>query len=440
MGKDEYLKKIEGLVLDLNQSSTSAHRAAVVKQMKNLDRQYLEGQNISIVGQVMFTRHGQCEPRSRSGKALGLKPNAPLEDVAVEGMANTNKATSVLLLNPNETPRVIVSPLVRTMQTASLLMPVDLKLNVSINPALSEVSTAPSGLDIRSPEESIKVSTKSSLLNRTVLAISGAGFGAKYFDKLTTKKTTAAAILSSRSHDNSTLETPSALDYNGNKVDDIKSIYKNTKEKDLWLIGHGANFKKYFKETFGLKASFGFCETKTVYKTEKEGQEPSFFIPPYSLKVNQKTGELEGNFTGFLKEVKKEVTLKERFTGILDKLRGKNQDSIPDGDLSKPVSVSKPVKFSTDPLRKPDPSSDTSPPSPEASLDEQISIAKKRNSILGKEIKKVKDEILTFEQQITIAIAQKAALNEKNDTPEIMEPQNSEVTPSHDSEGLFRPK
>ncbi len=305
-----YLQFINTLINQLNVSKKN-EKQELLKQIKEADKLYLEARGISVNGQVLFSRHGQCA--SWGQKKFGLSPNSPISEDAERNMADTSESTKVLLSSPDEIPRIAISPMIRAMQTASLIIPKDLKANVSIESSLSENSSAPSGLDVRSNSDLQETSKKTPFfsIKRILFFLTNLFYGQKVFEALDKKRQEAAHKI--QLHNNSGHDIrkdgkiPQALDYEGDKIQDTKKMINETKEKDLWLIGHGKNFKAFFEDTFGIDAGFKFGETRVVYKIEAEGLSSTLYTPPYSLVVNQQTGGIEGKYTGVSKAATKDV-------------------------------------------------------------------------------------------------------------------------------------
>ncbi|KTC99806.1 phosphoglycerate mutase family protein [Legionella feeleii] len=304
-----YVQQIDALITQLNES-TKDQKQKILEEIKRTDQTYLEEQGMTVNGQVLFSRHGECSGWGQ--KRFGISPNAPISDKAAQNMVTTNQATQALLSHPNETPRIIISPMIRAMQTASLIIPENIQANISIEPALSENSSAPSGLDVRSTQDLETVSKKAPFfsLKRILFFLTSLIYGAADFNALNQKRQEAADKIQSHNIPNQDIlidgKVPQSLDYDGDKIKDTKQIINDTTEKDLWLIGHGKNFKAFFKDLFSIETSFKYGETRVAYKIESEGGEQTLYTPPYSLVINQKTGEIEGHYTGISKTSIKE--------------------------------------------------------------------------------------------------------------------------------------
>ncbi|HAT1597065.1 TPA: histidine phosphatase family protein [Legionella pneumophila] len=308
--KQMYIQRIKMLISQLNHGSKE-EKQVILQLIKQADQLYLETQGMSVRGQVLFSRHGECAIWGQ--KKFGVSPNSPISEEAARNMAATSEATKVLLTHPEKSPRIAVSPMIRAMQTASLIIPKDIQANISIEAYLSENSDAPSGLDVRSNQDLQEVSKKTPFLSlkRILFFLTNLFYGQKDFEALNEKRKEAADKIQKHNKPGQDIyknkNIPQALDYDGDKIRDTKKLINETTEDDLWLIGHGKNFKTFFKEVFDIDRDFKFAETRVAYKIKAEGFEPTLYTPPYSLVVNQKTGEIEGIFTGVSKAATKDV-------------------------------------------------------------------------------------------------------------------------------------
>ena len=282
-------------------------RNDILVRMKELDKQYLESQGLTVVKQVVFTRHGRC---SRQQKGFGFSPNSPIEDSANEAMADTNKSTAALLLSP-KTAEFVVSPLVRAMQTAARFIPFGTRgASIQVDPALCEISNAASGTDLRSKEDFNKLPPGASLRKRFVFFVSRLFYGEKTFEELADKRRQACASLQSSAANE--VHVHPSIGYQGNKIEGINERIKNSKSTDVCFVGHGQNFKAYFKKTFGIDTEFDYGEIRKVYLVQQSKAQKQFaFIPPYRLQIDQKTGEIKATYTGALTLVK-DVTAKTK--------------------------------------------------------------------------------------------------------------------------------
>lgn len=342
--KNEYLKQIEHLIGQLNDCGDN-ERTTLLQQIKETDQLYLESQGMKVNGQILFIRHGTCA--SWEQKKYGLNPNSPLSDEAVNAMQTTNQSTRALLSHPDKQPRIVVSPMIRAMQTAALIIPYDPDKGavLSIDPALSENSDAPSGLDIRSKEDLQRVLRNTSFFKTPLKAflffISNLFYSdKKLFDSLDDKRNAAAAKLVQYA-ENGTIDLydkkgsiKPSLDYTGNKIEDINKLITQTINKDLMLIGHGNNFKKYFNEQFGINSTFSYGEIRSVYKMQADDEALTLFTPPYALVINQKTGTIEGQYTGFTARLTKEIEWPAKSSAIILKQSGLSSSTDAQHSLS----------------------------------------------------------------------------------------------------------
>lgn len=299
--KQLYLHHIGELVEQVNKASKEEKRQ-LLEQIKESDKFYLEALGLVIHGKVLFTRHGECGVWAQ--KKLGANPNSAISENAEQNMSQTNEMTDALLSHPDKPPRIAISPLVRAMQTASLLIPKEIKANISVEVYLSENSSAPSGLDIRSQEDllAVKKQTPFFSLKRFLLFLASIFYGTEDFKLLKDKRDTAIAKIQKHNipgqHILKDNKLPQSLDYEGDKIKDTKKLIDETGDEDLWLIGHGKNFSAFFDDAFGIDRNFKYCETRTAYRIKAAGLEPTLYTPPYALVVNQQTGEIEGLYTG----------------------------------------------------------------------------------------------------------------------------------------------
>ena len=373
-----YSALIKDLIEELNKAKGNPEeKATILQQLKEADKAYLDVQGIAITRQVLFMRHAKCS--AIDDKALGLEPNTAANDAALANMEKTHQYTASLLLNPFE-PIVVISPLVRALQTAAKVVPRDGNATVTIDPALAENGGAPSSTDARNRNQLTNVMNEIPLFSMKEQSWELPVLAQKPLRKV-------LSWLNSPMDDDETLELswkipvasiPKALllvsslrqtDYIGlakkrnNAIDSLleasngcnggitagaknSSSYRNnhiTKEEkieriyeliqseeineqipskgfnaltrelnaldkrnndlaklnDLMLIGHGSNFKSFFKVTFGNDSSFAYCESRKVYVVQdlSEHNKSKLFSPCYTLTINQKTGEIEGTHT-----------------------------------------------------------------------------------------------------------------------------------------------
>jgi hypothetical protein len=295
-----YKNQIRGLINRLTESN-DPERKTILKEIKQIDRLYFEKNGMTIHGQVLLSRHG--ESKKWGQKKLGLSPNSPISEAAEKNLAKTNQLTHDLLLHDNEL-RCAVSPLVRPLQTAALIIPAGIKARISIHLALSENSNTPSGLDIRSNDDlnNISKNTRFFSIKRFLFFLSKLIYGLKHFNFLNQKRSMAAKVIESHNKPEHSIfkngEISQALDYKENKISAIEKLINDTTEKDLWLIGHGTNFKTFFSKKFGIKSSFKYCETRRIYKVQGNGSDPILVTPPYTMFINQRTGKIDSTYTG----------------------------------------------------------------------------------------------------------------------------------------------
>jgi hypothetical protein len=279
-------------------------KASILKQIKEIDKIYLERKGNEIVGHVLFSRHGQCGQWNQ--KKMGLKPNTAIEKDAEQNMQSTNLATKELLFYPHSL-QVAISPMNRAMQTASLLIPKGISnAKIIVEPALTENSELPSGWDIRSTADLQLLTKQTSFwqapFKKIFLKISQWLYGDEYFKNHYLQRVAAAKKI--EAYGNCILQSDNAnqpdvcqnINYAGDKIKAIQELINNTNNQDAWLFGHGKNFKIFFTKVLGIKADFAYAETRSVYKI-RANQSVFLYSPPYVFFINQKTGKIEGKYT-----------------------------------------------------------------------------------------------------------------------------------------------
>ncbi|CAM4429434.1 MAG: hypothetical protein LEGION0403_FIIPPAGN_02200 [Legionella sp.] len=306
--KQIYFQYVDEIINKLSQVNEE-EKGALLKQLKEADQVYLNAQKLEIIGHVLFSRHGKSAIWAQ--KRLGMSPNAPIAASAEASMSQTNQFTGNLLLYPgNNQPFIAISPMNRAMQTAGLLIPENIcDAEISIEPALTENSSHPSGCDLRSKADMKKIYEATSFWREPVKVIlwffSMLFSGQKEFDNLYEKRMQALDNIKKHGSVESQLidncvDVKQDLDYAGDKVEEIKKLIEKVDGRDCWFFGHGKNFQSFFAELFGIKSIFAYAETRSVYKTRNDQNELSLFTPPYVLQVNQETGAIEGKFTASL--------------------------------------------------------------------------------------------------------------------------------------------
>ncbi|KTD60345.1 coiled-coil protein [Legionella santicrucis] len=302
-----YLKEINKLIEQLNKSQDDQCRT-ILKQIKEVDRLYLQAKGIEITAHILFSRHGECS--SWGQKRLGLSPNAAISEKAAKNMETTNQFSGSLLFYPaNQHPRIAISPMNRAMQTAGLVIPTEINnAQISILPFLVENTVSPSGYDVRSKEDMQKLYDRFSFwkspIQKILLKISMWIYSDEDFKQLYKKRMEAAEkiqihgkpiILESRA--NGKPDVCQNLDYSGDKIKDTKAFIERVEQQDCWLFGHGKNFKTFFQNVLGIESDFDYGETRSVYKIKIDGEVSSLYHPPYVMLINQETGKIEGKYT-----------------------------------------------------------------------------------------------------------------------------------------------
>jgi hypothetical protein len=202
----------------------------------------------------------------------------------------------------------MISPMTRALQTAGAIIPQNSqkKAVVSIEPALTETSSAPSGFDVRSKQDLEIVKGKLPWWHRFGIDILNFLFG--FLDIGYGKKTSLRqeAIKNIQKYN----DGPSIVEEHGEvkqnldldekaKSEIIRTHINDTQQGDLWLVGHGKNFKALLKNPpfHGKDEEFLFGETRSVYKVTGDPTS-EFFTPPYALEIDHKTGNITGRYTG----------------------------------------------------------------------------------------------------------------------------------------------
>ncbi len=315
-----YQQKIEALIEELNSLHPDKYQNQineVLRKIKAEDQQFILNSGLDITGHVLFSRHGESALWNQ--KKLGFNPNAALSEQAIDNMSHTNKFTSGLLRYPNKPVRIAVSPLVRAKQTASLMIPAHLKnAQIIIQPALSENSFTPSGNNITSLEQLKQEYNQMSFWQTPIkviifkLTLWFYSYS-NVFERIQKESAQADEIMLrisgvtpqeyfSQGQQNNegdyTFDTNSLSE--DHKIRTTRHLIRGnlkSDERDFWLFGHGNNFKSFFNKTFGIKSTFEYGETRSVYNTQKEPGVTSLFSPPYTFVIDQSTGRIRGKYT-----------------------------------------------------------------------------------------------------------------------------------------------
>ncbi|MCL9685062.1 histidine phosphatase family protein [Legionella maioricensis] len=315
-----YKQKIAALIEKLNSLSPDEYQIqvnAILHQIKETDHQFILNSGLNVTGHVLFSRHG--ESATWGQKKLGLNPNAALSEQAIDNMSHTNRSTAGLLHYPDNLTRIAVSPLVRAKQTASLLIPANLaKAQISLQPALSENSFTPSGNNITSLEQLKKEYAQMSFwqtpLKVIIFKLSIWFYGhSSIFEQIQKKSAQAdetmlhvPGVTSQDYFSQGQLNNEGSYTFDTNSLSEDQKIRATRQlirdnlkhgESDFWLFGHGNNFKSFFNKTFGIKSTFEYAETRSIYNTQKEPGVTSLFSPPYTFVIDQGTGRIRGKYT-----------------------------------------------------------------------------------------------------------------------------------------------
>lgn len=314
----EYLGQIKELINQLNvcHGKDDLRRAEIIAQIKEVDKLFLAAQEKNIINQILFTRHGQCDFWGQ--KRFGLNPNSPLAEEALEHLEETNQYTQSLLTFTDKSPRIAISPMTRAMQTAGLIIPKQLSsAEISIEPVLSENSSAPSGHDVRSVKDMQLLSKEytfwKSPLKAILFFLSSLIYGHKVFEEHKQKR--QEAIKNIQLHNGGVSIITSEGDVKQDlhldkekKIERIQQFIHDVDEgRDLWLIGHGKNFTDFFERIFNINTDFDFGDTQPVYKIAQSENKSYLFVTPYTLIVNQDTGKLEGKYKGVIGQVEEQT-------------------------------------------------------------------------------------------------------------------------------------
>ncbi|MCW8409917.1 histidine phosphatase family protein [Legionella sp. PATHC035] len=301
-----YLKEIKKLIIQLN-GAQGAKSSQILAQIHETDRLYLDARGMEITAQVLFSRHGECGMLGQ--KKLGLSPNAAISEEAEKNMAITNQLSGALLCYSSQEhpPLIAVSPMNRAMQTASLVIPQEINnADIKVLPFLTENSVSPSGFDVRSiadmQELYDQLSFWTSPFKKLLLKLSIWTHSDEDFSPLYEKRKSAAEKIEQHGKnkilsDGDKPDVCQNLKYHGDKILETKTLINTVTQRDCWLFGHGRNFRAFFQDVFGMDTDFDYGETRRVYKT-KINDKISLYNPPYALVINQKTGKIEGKYTG----------------------------------------------------------------------------------------------------------------------------------------------
>lgn len=281
----------------------------ILKAITELDQQFIKDSNSKLNGHILFSRHGKCTPWEQ--KKFGLNPNSALSEEAVQNMSSTNTYTAGLLLNQEHTSLYAVSPLVRTKQTASLLIPIHHQnALLSIEPALAENSIAPSGINLKNRHDMKEtyhhLSFWEAPLQVILFKLSLCFYGNEdVFAQIETKSNIADRTLNElvekvTNNDSDGYQiTPLHEEAKIQKIQTMLGSYlsmNDAQKGDLWLFGHGKNIKAYFTSTFGISTNLEYCETRRVYGLLQDNKS-SLFSPPYTFEIDQDTGRIRGKYT-----------------------------------------------------------------------------------------------------------------------------------------------
>lgn len=314
---DQYNADVNKLTRELNDvSKLYSNQKQVIEKQKNLiaqlrklDANYiksvLQAQDHSVKT-ILFTRHGHC---SDTKKKFGLNPNAAIRKKAKIAMTVTENLTSEFFEEAEKT-KIFISPMLRALQTASLIIPTEFKGDIEVTANITEKSDMPSGKDMRTREDLKSLG----IMGR----ISDILYGDRIDSFVQPERTKAINILNKKAGKIISDTLPQALS-DDEKVKNIqKSIASTLPGHAQWNICHGKISQKFLKDTLGYETSFDFGETKKILYYKGQNGEDAVFIPPYSLVINQETGMIESRL-----EVDKKLSIgaffkrHPIFTGVL---------------------------------------------------------------------------------------------------------------------------
>ena len=305
MSRAKYDNNIKQLITNYNDESGSI--ILLLKSLHKLDECYFGSDSKKII----MSRHGQCGSLQ---KVLGANPNSGLEDSCKSALRAASINTAKFLRENKET-RFISSPMRRSLQTASLLLPNNLSntrtLQLAQSYALAENSEDLSGKNIKSPFDLIKhmvitlpIDTLKYMFTRKlsmpVRFVTGLIlFPVRLLESLASLVTWAFLghklkgdmqqvdrNLSVKGFASEAPEKEASLS-DSQKISAIDDLINET-EQDLWLFGHGKNFKTYFNDKFDISESFDYADVRTMFK-KIDG---NFEAACYVLHVDQKTGAI----------------------------------------------------------------------------------------------------------------------------------------------------
>jgi hypothetical protein len=305
MSRAQYEEQVKQAIAKFNEEQGSIND--LLKVLKTLDDEYFGSDSKKII----MSRHGQC---GLLQKVLGANPNAGLEDSCKTAL-QLAAANTVNFLRADKGIRFISSPMLRSLQTAALLLPTTLfegeKLTLEQNHALAENSEDLSGKNIKSafdlikhmvitlPVDTIKYMFAPKLtmplrmvaglvlfpfrLLETVLSLVLWPFLGHNLKK---NIQTVNEHLTSKGF-NSHVPEPSEALSDAQKIKAIDTLIDRSNQ-DIWLFGHGKNFKTYFKEKVGISESFDYADVRTLFKKANGTYEAAIYV----LHVSQKTGAI----------------------------------------------------------------------------------------------------------------------------------------------------
>lgn len=305
MHRKEYIEAVQKVLSDVEERKPSV--LEVIIKLKALDDSYFGSDRQKI----LMSRHGQS---GLLHKAFGANPNAGLEE-ACNAALRRAAATTGSFLRAQKRVRFISSPMRRSLQTAAFLLPEKwldkASSTLEQNHALAENSDNLSGKNIQSifdllryalvtlPMETLSymfapkllmplrmmvalVLYPIRLLQTFINLIAWPFFSAKL-------KRDSQIVLDHLEKKGFNCSSPGQELYltASQKITNLDALI-NEKETDVWLFGHGNNFKAFFKEKCGILDSFDYAEVRTVFKKADGAYEAASYV----LKINQKSGAI----------------------------------------------------------------------------------------------------------------------------------------------------
>ncbi len=308
MNKRQYYIKVCQIIDHYNyhQLFEQGQLNSLLQALSALDNQFFD-----IDKKVLMSRHGLCSPLQ---KIFGANPNAGLEPSAMNHMKKTPDQTANLL-RPGKIVKFISSPMRRSLQSAACLLPNDLtaleNFSFEEDPVLAENSEDLSGKNIKSfsglvshmfvtlPYDTLRYMFKPKLsmpfrflvgllmfpirvLETLISLMLWPGYGEDINKDI---QNAHENILNKMGDGHNLASQPNSSMSEFEKIKGIESLICEGNE-DLWLFGHGKNFKTFFSEKLAIQDGFDYADIRTVYRLA----DGTYAAAPYVLHVDQKFG------------------------------------------------------------------------------------------------------------------------------------------------------